>query len=101
MKLETATDGQLLVDPTCLCHTPLQTRPNEDNSKSYQRWRLDMKEEWETIYDYLFYTKFGIEWIWIDAPTQSDKGDQTINLKPKHLLNDLDRFHQCSYIRGT
>lgn len=53
---------------------------SEEQSRSYQRWRADMKDEWETIYDYLLCTKFGYDWIWADdAQVGIDGGCRTNN----------------------
>ncbi len=45
---------------------------SEEQSRTYQRWREDNKNEWESIYDYLLCTKFGFQWVWVDVQVESD-----------------------------
>lgn len=63
---------------------------SEEQSRSYQRWRANIKDEWETIYDYLLCTKFGYDWIWTDdAQVGMDSGCHTNNTKSTRLKRSL------------
>jgi hypothetical protein len=45
---------------------------SEEQSKTYQRWRNAIKDEWESIHDYILCKKIGFEWVWDDLDAHVD-----------------------------
>lgn len=66
---------------------------SEDQSRTYQRWREDNKNEWESIYDYLLCTKFGYQWVWVDVQVESHGGYHTIK-RLKRSVKSTAPSHQ-------
>lgn len=64
---------------------------SEDQTTTYRNRRADIKNEWESIYDYLLCTKFGFEWV---ESVDSSSGDEQNNNLPQRKKRSKPTFQE-------
>lgn len=65
---------------------------SEEQQNTYLKCRADIKNEWESIYDYLLCTKFEFGWDWADAPLDSSSGGDKNNLRQRHSTPTFQEY---------